>query len=258
MIKHLKNPLVTTWFSHHAKNMIRNRFCRVSLTAQSALPAFEEGVPVLAISNHASWWDALLAMYLSHFVFKKECYGVMAEEQLRRYGIFRLVGAYSVDRTSTREGRQFLEYTQELLVGTGRLLWIYPQGELYSNELLPMEFKSGFGHIASRLGRMHILKMIASYDFWIEPLPEIVIDILPLETLEAEKRPGFADELSGRLEREMTVRAQEVRRIVRTRDRSALRPLMAQAGGTHPVYDVYRRIKSGFKHERFVKSHGEV
>ena len=255
MITHCKNNLVSTLLAHHARAMLQKNFRKISFTVSGAEPCFEPNVPVLAIANHAGWWDPMLAMHLSNHVFRKETYGVMAEEELRRYGIFRMVGVYSVDRSSPMETRRFLEYTRKLMAGTGRLLWIYPQGDIVSAEVLPLQFKGGFAHIARLLGRVHILKIVSSYDFWLESKPEIVIDILPLETLEAGSA-GPAEQLTERIAAEMSEHMAAVRAIVRTRDASALRTVFVADRGTHPVYDMYRRFKAAFRNEDFAKRHG--
>ena len=196
MITHTRSEFVTRWFSNHAKCSLQKNFSKCSLTKESQIPTFEENIPVIAVSNHSSWWDALLGLYVGQYVFKKEMYGVFKEEQLRRYGIFRFVGAYSVDQESLGDVKEFLRYTHELLKDTSRLLWIYPQGTLSSNNILPFDFKKGFANIAARFKKVHIFKMVVSYDFWIEPKPEIVIDFLPLETLEPEKGSAFQDALT--------------------------------------------------------------
>ena len=256
MIPHRKNALVTALFSRHAGSLLRKNFRKISFTRASAAPEFEPGVPVVAIANHSSWWDPLLALVLSRSVFKKDAYGVMDEEQLRRYDIMRSIGVYSVNRDSNHEGRQFLEYTRGLLGGTGRLLWIYPQGELISSEELPLVFKKGFVQILKLFPRVQLLKMVASYDFWIESKPEVVVDLLPLETLVPQKTGSFSDALVARCQKEMTDRLLEVRRIVRTRDAKALRPLAVHAHGTHPVYDAYRRVRARVLGREFRTSHG--
>ena len=256
MIPHRKNRFINALFEHHARSQLGKNFRKVSFTQTSAVPEFEPNVPVIAIANHSSWWDPMLALFLTRYILKKEGYGIMAEEQLRRYGILRRIGVYSVNRESNQEGRAFLEYTRELLAGTGRLLWIYPQGELISSEQIPLDFKKGFVQILKLFPRVHLFKMVASYDFWIESKPEVVVDFLPLETLSPAKGAEYSDRLVERVAAEMTGRLVEVRRIVRTRDDKALRPVIVQATGTHPVYDAYRQARAALSGRKFHAHHG--
>lgn len=257
MITHRKNKWVSAWFCRHSGRLLKKNFRKCSLTRESVLPLFEANVPCVVVSNHSSWWDALLAFFLSYYVFKREMYGVMVEEQLRRYDIFRYAGVYSVDRDSNREARTFLRYTREVLDGRDRLLWIYPQGDLISNEQTPLVFKKGFAQIVTHLSKVHLLKIIASYDFWIESKPEVVVDVAPLETVVPQKGSPFVNGLTERVQAEMTSRLAEVRRIVRTRDVSGLKPLFVRDEGTHPVYEFYRRFRSAFLGQSYSRRHGK-
>lgn len=256
MLEHKKNRLISAWFQRHAKVLLQKNFRKISFTKQTVLPAFEPGVPVIALSNHSSWWDAMLVLYLTRYVFKKPCYGVMAEEELRRYGIFRLVGLYGIERGSPRDAKLFLDYSEKLLQGTGNMVWLFPQGDIVSPDAHEMVFKSGFAHIVSRLKRAHILKMSACYDFWNESKPEITMDILPLETVEGVQKASVIDAMTRRVAREMSERLATVRTIVRERKFDELNPLYVHDAGTHPVYDAYRAAKAALTGQKFRKAHG--
>ncbi|MFT5207328.1 MAG: 1-acyl-sn-glycerol-3-phosphate acyltransferase [Candidatus Omnitrophota bacterium] len=255
MITHSRNPLITHWFSAYAKGKLKKNFSNISLTKTSSIPKFEDNIPVIVISNHSSWWDAMLAMYLGWYVFKREYYGVFAAEQLKRYGIFRKVGCFGIDRDSSQDTREFLRYTQKLLNEQSRLLWIYPQGDLISAEALPLVFKKGYVNILSRLKRVHLLKTTVSYDFWLESKPEIVMDIMPLEYMEPKPGASFTNEINERIQCELSERLAVLRDIVRTRDKSQLNSILTAQHGTNIVYDGYRYMKSKLAGEEFQLSH---
>lgn len=258
MIPHSRSSLVTALFAAHAKNRIQRAFRRLSLTRESRMPEFTPGVPVIAVFNHSSWWDALMCLYLGSFVFRREYYGVFDEKELLRYSIFRKVGSFSVNRPpSTAEMKRFLEYCEALLKGTSRLLWIFPQGDIVSADSLPLQFKGGFASIASRLEEFDLLRFVVRYDFWLDSKPEIVMDILPLERHRAQSGSVWRDELVLKTEETMTARLRAVREIVRERRRGAIRPLWTREEGTHPIYDLWRRVAAGFKGSEFKISHGQ-
>jgi len=258
MITHKKNKLITDWFAWYARKALRKNFRRGSLTASSRVPVFEPGVPVIALLNHPSWWDALFAVYLSRYVLRKDFFGVFAEEELERYGIFRSIGCYSVRRGSSKDTWKFLRYTKEILRRDPHLLWIFPQGDIYSSDRLPLEFKPGFAHVAAQFPEVQILKIVVSYDFWLDQKPEIVADFMPLETLRPRKGRDFIKGLTRRVEGQMSERAAEVRRIVKEKDLPALKPLWTAQHGTNPVYDVYRKLKFMLKGREFTKDHSRV
>lgn len=255
MITHQKNPHITKWFTWIAKRSMAKSFRRISVTKASPEPKFVEGVPVIGVMNHSSWWDALTATYLAVDVFKRDGYGIFAAEQLRRYGIFRKVGGFGIDRESPAEWKEFLRYCEKLLEGTSRLLWIYPQGEIMSNDVLPLQFKKGFASVAARLTRVQLMKVTVSYDFWLDSKPEIVMDFLPVEMVTPSRSATFADELSERVSAEMTSRLMTLKEIVKKRDHSQLCTIISAEAGAHPMYDFYRRIQARIKGEKFNASH---
>ena len=71
-------------------------------------------------------------------LFDHDAYGIMEERQLRRYGFFRRLGMFSVDRENFRSARRSLDYAATLLRGTGRVLWLFPQGEIVPNDRRPV------------------------------------------------------------------------------------------------------------------------
>jgi 1-acyl-sn-glycerol-3-phosphate acyltransferase len=264
MILPRKNKLITAWFTGLSHGKLKKSFHRMSLTTRSEVPRFEPGVPTIVVANHPSWWDALLVGELSAKVFRREYFGMFDEEQLKAYGIFRLLGGYAIEKApgsaqpSTSEMKQFLRFTRELLQGRERLWWIFGQGDLVSPEE-PVRLRRGFAAVAQQLDRVQILKLSISYDFWSESKPEIVVDILPLETLTGSASDAAgqesADGLTRRIEQELESGRQYVRDIVRRRDAGKLKALWESPAGANPVYDLYRAAKAALSGRKFKKSH---
>lgn len=266
MILPKKNKLITAWFGGMSHRKLKKSFHRMSLTARSETPRFEPGVPAIVIANHPSWWDALLAGELSARVFRREYFGLFDEEQLRRYGIFRLLGGYSIEASpgggqpGASEMKRFLRFSAELLEGRDRLLWVFGQGDLVSAET-PIRLHRGFASVAHQLSRVHLLKLNLTYDHWYESKPEIVVDILPLETItvsQAATGPGAresAEDLTRRVEGELEAARVYTREIVRGRDLGRLRVLWESPAGANPFYDAYRAVKAALSGRKFQKSH---
>ncbi len=262
MIPHQKNRLVSRWFAGLAAGKFKKNFHRMSLTARSERPRFEPGVPAIVIANHPNWWDALMVSYLSHSVFRRDYIGLFDPEQLERYGIFKLLGGLALDLNGKPEGSaaylaetvQFLRYAENELAGRERLFWIFAQGDLSSPER-PIELKRGFASIAARLDRVQLLKLTWSYDFWSESKPEIVVDILPLETLSGLKGKPAMEAVTQRVEQELEASRIFVRDIVRERRTDRLQTLWENPAGANPVYDAYRRFKAFATGKKFSASH---
>lgn len=264
MILPKKSKLITAWFARMSHGKLKKSFHRMSLTARSEVPRFKPGVPAIVVATHPSWWDALLVGELSEKIFKREYFGMFDEEQLRRYGIFRLLGGYSTetppgaDRPGASEMKQFLRYSAQLLDGRDRLLWVFAQGDLVSAEE-PVRLRRGFATVAHQLERAHILKLNITYDYWMESKPEIVVDILPLETLarSGSSPRETAEAFALRVEAELEAGRLYTREIVRRRDLSRLKVLWESPAGANPFYDLYRAAKAAITGQKFKKSHAD-
>lgn len=265
MIPHKKNKFISRWFAGLARGKFKKNFFRMSLTARSERPNFEPRVPTIVIANHPNWWDALMVSYLSGYVFKREYIGLFDAEQLERYGIFRQLGGFAMDFRGKADGSsahlsemaQFFRYVEQELTGRDRLFWIFAQGDLVSAERA-IDVKRGFAAIAARFDRVQILKLTWSYDFWFESKPEIVIDILPLETLTGLKGKPAVDAFAARAGQELEASRLFVRDIVRDRRADRLQVLWENPAGANPFYDLYRAAKAAVTGKKFSKKHLEA
>lgn len=189
-------------FGAYSRRILKKNFRRVLIAGEDALPSAITGRCVIFFANHSCWWDAILPCYLSSTRWKIDSYGMMDERQLEKYRFFRLTGTFSVNRSNARDAVRSLDYAAEILRSPGRSLWMYPQGELLSNDLRPLVFYGGIEHIARRLDRTVTLVPVAfRYEFLNDQKPEAFIRIgRPLELA-----PGTIPE-NGSLVHELAAR----------------------------------------------------
>jgi 1-acyl-sn-glycerol-3-phosphate acyltransferase len=177
---------------------LRRTFHRIAL--QSA----EQGAPehtTIIYANHPSWWDGYIAFFLSDELWRCESYLMMEEPQLARYGFFRYCGVFSVDRHDPREGMRSIAYAAELLRSRpGRVLWIFPQGEITPNDRRPLETFSGVAHIVKRAGPVRCVPMALRFEFLGEQRPEALVRLGPALLVEdARDVKALHQELDRRL-----------------------------------------------------------
>lgn len=254
MIPAAKNPYVQAWFTRYTRGYLRRSFHRVLLSGEP--PVRPEG-PVVVCLSHSSWWDMLLAFWLSEDVLGWDGYGPMDERQLRRYPILRRVGVFGVDRESLAGGREFLAYSRTLLSEGRRTLWITAQGAMVSSQARPVRFYSGVAHLVQALGDCHVVPAALDYEFWDEKRPEALVRFGAPRRLRAGEGPHrrvLLQELERDLEAEMDHLAAEMQ----TRDVSRFRVLLGSDGGISPVYDTLRRLSAGLRRERVEAEHGAV
>jgi 1-acyl-sn-glycerol-3-phosphate acyltransferase len=254
MIPARKHEQVVRWFRGYTRRYLRRSFNRV-LVAGERVPA-PEG-PLLVCLNHSSWWDMLIAFWLSHDYLGWDGYGPMDERQLRRYGILSRIGVFGVDRESLQGGRDFLEYARRLLSGHSRALWITAQGAMVSTDERPIRLYSGIARLAESLGSCHVTTVALQYEFWDEKRPEALVSLGPLRKVEAGdgfSSRGFLRELEADLEHRMD----GLDRLRRGRDASLFRVALSGSSGISPAYDLFRRITGGLRGKAFDAGHGTV
>ncbi len=119
--------------------MIHRHFSKVEIKGNFQ----DQGLPVLLIGNHFSWWDGFFANYLNTKIFKKIFHVMMLEEQLKQRMFLNKAGAFSIDK-GKRSMIETLSYAGELLKNKENLLVLYPQGKFQSVHHRPIQFEKGF------------------------------------------------------------------------------------------------------------------
>src|SRR5215213_1625205 len=143
-------------YARYGRRLLRRAFARVWLGG-AEWPPDDGGRPTIAFANHSAWWDPVLALYLSHDLFRRDPYGVMDGAQLRRFPFFRTIGCFGTTTTSPGDARQLAECAAGLLReggrgrgggggGRPRVLWLFPQGALLPARA-PLAFGSGLARL---------------------------------------------------------------------------------------------------------------
>lgn len=157
-----------------ARPAIRRAFHRIAITA----PHGEDwsSLPTIFYANHVSWWDGYIAFFLFDERWHSEGYLMMEEPQLRRYRFFQRCGCFSVDRHDGREAMRSVAYAASLLRSKpGRMVWIFPQGEIQPYDRRPLVTYAGAAHIARRAGRVRCVPVALRFEFFGEQRPEALI-----------------------------------------------------------------------------------
>lgn len=134
----------------------------------------ERNQPAIYIANHSSWWDGLLYFHLRHTVIDRTTHIMMHETGLRKFWYFRYIGAYSVNKTSRRDIIEALSYSKEL-ISQGNSVWIFPQGDEFSQEKRPLELESGVIHLMQQLPDVPIIPLTTYYWFGHHKKAEVAV-----------------------------------------------------------------------------------
>jgi 1-acyl-sn-glycerol-3-phosphate acyltransferase len=155
-------------------------FSAVYLRAEAPLPAppSKLNVPVIYYCNHCSWWDGYTAQVITKQVLGLDAYLMMDVRQLRQYRFFSWAGCFSVNQENGREALASLEYIAKLLPEKpGRVLWLFPQGEIRPQDLRPLGFHSGLARLIRRLGDCYVCPVSQLFEFTREQFPVIYLDL---------------------------------------------------------------------------------
>jgi 1-acyl-sn-glycerol-3-phosphate acyltransferase len=142
MYKPRQNKLVSFFFSWYINRIILSDFHAFDYNKVD----YDPDKAILLLSNHFSWWDGFLMFQLNRLYFKKRFHVMITEENYKNIWFLKYLGSFSVKKGS-RSSVESLKYAGELLDDPKNLLLIFPQGKLYSNHIMDVDFQKGIEHI---------------------------------------------------------------------------------------------------------------
>ena len=177
----------------------------------------DEPGKTLLLANHSCWWDVFFAIYLYEFgVIPFDGYGMMEHFNLVRFGFFRRIGAFSVDRTDPAAVRESIAHAAEVLRRPRAAIWVFPQGRMVGARVRPLGFERGLSAIVARAGRVRVVPVAFRYEFWQEERPEAFVRFGEPEWVDPSMRRGLVDRMEARvtaeldaLDRDVTAQARE-------------------------------------------------
>jgi 1-acyl-sn-glycerol-3-phosphate acyltransferase len=143
-------PAFETVFGWYTRNLFRRRFA--GFHVRGNLPAPD--APLIMACQHVAWWDPLVIYHLSRVWFPGGARHdvMMDEENLKKLGFFRWIGAYGVDRTTRAGSAAALRHSLGLLEIPNLRLGIYPQGKQESMDKRPLSLSPGASWLAAKSG----------------------------------------------------------------------------------------------------------
>lgn len=163
-------------FAIYNTNLLKRRFHSFNIAGLENLRLAPAGVPKLVCANHSSWWDGLLAFQISRQA-GLDSFVMMDEANLRRFFLFRRLGAFSV-ADNPRRALASIRYAAGLLkADADRTMWIFPQGSILPNDVRPLHFFSGAARIARQIDKCLIVPAAFRFEIGGNFKPEIFVKI---------------------------------------------------------------------------------
>ena len=188
MLEAKKSKLFERIFAIYNRNLLKRRFEAFHVAGLDTLTKKNSKLPCILFLNHSSWWDGLVAFEISR-VCELDSFVMMEEKHLRRLFLFRRLGAFSVIRENPFAAIKSIEYAAKLLQEKdSRCLWIFPQGEIFPNDVRPLKFYRGIIKLIRKAGKCLLIPVAVRYEFLGKFKPEIFVKIGNVEIVKAEEK----------------------------------------------------------------------
>ncbi|KQT50403.1 glycerol acyltransferase [Methylobacterium sp. Leaf456] len=250
-----RSAFVWRFMAGYLDRFVRRHMNALRLARWGVPAHVEAGTPLVVYCNHPAWWDAAILILIGDRLFPdRACYAPFDEAMLKRYGIFRRIGAFPVDLESRRGAAQFLTASRAVLSGPGRALWITAQGRFSDTRARPLGLKGGVSRVPEIAPDALVLPLALEYAFWEERGAEAFCAFgAPMRAgdLLALPRP----ERLARMEAALTDTLDRLSADVIARDPARFETLVSGKRGVGGIYDSWRRLGAMLTGRRFESGH---
>ena len=165
-----------TWLADRVFfRMLSHRFYALRIKNLELYENRNKNFPCIFYAPHMNWWDGIVGYNLMRRAFKPPKIRMMIEE-LNRFPLFQLIGAFPINKASARESMKSLKYIIDDLKSGDMGFWIFPQGIVKPPNSRPIEFQTGMVYIAENIAKKHggvnLIPVIVNYTFLREDRPE--------------------------------------------------------------------------------------
>jgi 1-acyl-sn-glycerol-3-phosphate acyltransferase len=242
--------LLLNLFRLYVRFLVWRKFHAVRLAAGTTPPPYA-GRPLVIYCNHPSWWDpAILLLVLPRLFPKRRGFGPMDAVELERYGLFRHMGIFAVERTP-RGAAAFLRVARYGLAASDACMGITAEGAFTDSRVRPVRLRPGLAHLARRCPDAVFLPLAMEYVFWNESKPEVLLRFGPPVRAQGDNVAAWQSALDAGLTDAMDALAGASVR----RDPDAFVRVFSGTAGVGGIYDVWRRMKAAMRGEKFDPRH---
>ncbi len=170
-----------TWLADRILfRMLSHRFYALRI---KNLEAFEQrrnkNFPSIIYAPHMNWWDGIVGYNLMRRAFKVR--PRMMIEEMNRFPLFALIGAFPINKASAQEAVKSLKYIIDDLKSPDLGFWIFPQGIVKPPNYRPIEFQTGLAYVAQNVAKKHggvnLIPLAVNYTFLREDRPECLAQV---------------------------------------------------------------------------------
>jgi 1-acyl-sn-glycerol-3-phosphate acyltransferase len=251
-----RSAFVFAFFAFIFEKSLKRDFNAVRLAKDK--PGPKPDTPRLVIySNHPSWWDAVVYVFLVRRLFaSRPVFSPMEASQLAHYPFMARMGAFGVARGQAQGAIDFLATARAVLAKPEPILIVACQGRFADVREHPLRIEPGIAHLAGLADGLTFVPLAIEYVFWSERRPELLLrfgEAIPGDSLKALPPARRNIVLEEGLESTMAALAS----AALARDPAGFDLLLSGASGVNPIYDLWRRIKSFVSRQTYRPGHEE-
>ncbi len=166
------SPAVLTLFSKYALYRLWRNFQGFHLLHRERVAGLD-GLPLFIYLNHPSWWDPLVGIFLSQYLFAhRRQYGPIASEGLNKYKFFEKLGFFGVDGGTRAGAARFLRIGRAVMKLPDGVLWVTAQGHFSDPRVRPLVLQPGIAYLTHRVSDIVVLPIALEYAYWDQRKPE--------------------------------------------------------------------------------------
>jgi 1-acyl-sn-glycerol-3-phosphate acyltransferase len=247
-------PVLLAGFLGYIERALRGNFHAVRMAQGGHAPLVSHNTPLVVYLNHASWWDPLVMMWLGARCYPgRPQFGPIDAAQLERYGFFKYLGVFGVEKGTVSGARTFLRTSRALLTQPGAMLWLTPQGRFADVRERPVNFATGLAHLAVREPDAMFVPLAIEYGFGQERYPEVILRFGP--AISGRSLGANSAEVQASLEVGLESIQDALAAAACNREGTLFETLLQGRGGVSVPYDLWRRFKAMWNKEKAALNH---
>ncbi|MFY8161711.1 MAG: 1-acyl-sn-glycerol-3-phosphate acyltransferase [Candidatus Kapaibacteriota bacterium] len=131
----------------HSINLIKNN----DLTKNNFKFKNNNTKNIIFVQNHSYWWDGFIAYIVNQKLFGYKYFVMMLNKQLQKFPMFKYIGAFSIEPTSSKSIIESINYSIDILnQNKNNSLLIFPQGTTKTDFNDEFELKNGLFEILKK------------------------------------------------------------------------------------------------------------
>ena len=228
---------------------------RAVRVARWGMPGDYGDRPLVVFANHPGWWDGVAFMLLSQALFRPRTMFIpMDAAALSRYGFMKRIGVFGIEGGTPRGAVAFLRTAKDVLAAPDRMLWMNAPGRFSDVRERPVPIAPGMTRLAEMAPDALFVPLALDYPFWTERKAEMLaafgppIEAATLAALDRDARgPALSEALAATMDR--------LALDAIARDPARFETLLRGPEGMGGVWQLWRRIRTAMRGERFDPRH---